>query len=90
MAKALHIAIFHREPTDEPPIFCGPEASQPRAAVTLPGGAVVEDAWLCDLPNLGALATLLNDVAAPVIIHEGRGTEGRSGRKCYVLEVVND
>jgi hypothetical protein len=89
----MRLAIFHRDDPDfPPPLFCGPEANQPQSAVTLDGGAVVDAAWLCDLPNLAAWGALLDDLAAGgrfVIVHPGQGRAKRDGRRALVLEVVN-
>lgn len=89
----MHLAIFHRDDPDfPPPLYCGPEANQPQSAVALEGGAVVDGAWLTDLPNLAAWGALLNDLArggAYVIVHPGQGRAKRDGRRVLVLEVVN-
>jgi hypothetical protein len=91
--KALALAIFHRDdPDSPPPLFCGPEANQPQSAVELDGGAVIDAAWRCDLPNLAAWGALLDDLGrdgAYVIVHPGQGRARRDGRRVLVLEVVD-
>jgi hypothetical protein len=85
----LHIAIFYRYPSDEIPLFCGPEAMQPHGKVDIEGGTV-EDAWFTTLPNISAVLALLDSIPEPIIIHRGRGRGGDYRRLVYVLEIVNE
>jgi hypothetical protein len=86
----LHVAIFHRYPVDEPPLFCGPDAMQPRGAVALPDGSAISDAWFADLPNLAAMQALIASTPHPIIIHPGYGRGGLYNRRVVVMEIVNE
>ena len=86
----LHVAIFHRYPVDEPPLFCGPDAMQPRGKVDMGKGQSIEDAWFADLPNLAAVQALIASTPYPIIIHPGYGRGGHYNRRVVVLEIVNE